>query len=310
MIDTVAIKHCLVRPPTEDHLCSLGWQPRFHRRGGTICAFVLNEPKGSSEPRLTLSLTPQMEWHFKAEASLPRLLHGANVPLLEETEIESSLRLLSASVERRSGMRFEPDDALVCRVDFARDFHTGEGEIVPTIANLMRVQIPRYDRTQHNDTTVVFTPRGENKSKRISVYGKLAEVMRRNGSEEEQNDARGILRLEVGLRTKAITYLARQRRLNLPGREARHILTRSVANEVLEDAMKKLQFAAVEQSTDDVTEKLLTYFGTSRTKNLLGFLELRRKYGEALSTHKELNYPRRTYFRDLADCRRAGVLPL
>src|SRR5947209_2306579 len=158
MIDTVAIKHSLARPPTEEHLYLLDWQPRYDVRSGTIRGYVLNEPKGSVEPRLTLWPTPKMEWHLKAEGSLPKLLRGANIPLLDESEIESSLQLFAASVEKRSGVRFDLDNSLVCRVDFARDIHVGESEIVPTITKLARVQIPRYDRTQYNDTSLVFTP--------------------------------------------------------------------------------------------------------------------------------------------------------
>jgi hypothetical protein len=307
MIDTLAIKHYLARPPTEEDLRSLGWQPRYSKRDGTICAFVRNEPKGSTEPRLTLSLTPKMQWHLKAEASLPKLLRGANVPLLDETEIEGSLRLLSAAVEKWSGRKFDPNTALLCRVDSAKDIQVGESSLVPMIAKFARVQIPRYDRTPHNDESVVFTPRGESNSKRISVYNKLLEVIRRGGNEEEQRNARGILRLEVGLKTKAITYLAEK--LKLPSRETQHVLTREVAHYVVQDALQKLQFDAMDLDANEVIEKLIAHFGTSRARSLLGFIELRKHFGEELYKCEGLRFPPRTYFRDLADCRRAGVLP-
>lgn len=309
MIDTVAIKHYIERPPSESHLRSLGWLPRYHRLGGTVCAYVSTEPKGSMGPRLTISLTPTMAWQLTAEASLPKLLRGVNVPLLDESEIESSLRLLATIVEERSGLTFDTDSALVSRVDFARDFNVSESDIVQTVAKFFQVQIPRYDRTQYNDTTVVFMPKGESRSKRISVYGKLAEVTRRCDNEEEQNSARDLLRVEVCLRTKALAYITRQKPLDAPNRETRHILTRRVASFVMDDALQKLQFEAVRTTEGDVIAKLLAHFGLSRTKTLLGFLELRRKYGEGLCSHEEINYGRRTYFRDLADCRRAGVLP-
>jgi hypothetical protein len=250
-----------------------------------------------------------MLWQLTAEASLPKLLRGANVPLLSESEIESSLRSLATLVEERSGLTFDTDSALVSRVDFARDFNISESEIVPTVARLSQVQIPRYDRTQYNDTTVAFMPRGERRSKRISVYGKLAEVARRCASEEEQNSARDVLRVEVSLRTKALAYITRRKPLDAQSREVRHILTPRVAAFVLEDTLQKLQFEAVGGAESDVIAKLLAHFGLSRAKSLLGFLELRRKYGEALCSNEEINYGRSTYFRDLADCRRAGVLP-
>lgn len=307
MIDTVAIKHHMARPPTEEDLYSLGWQPRYSKRDGTICAFIYNAPKGSTEPRLTLSLNPKMQWYLKAEASLPKLLRGANVPLPDESEIENSLRLLSAVVERCSGRKFELHTALVCRVDFTKDIYIGENSIMQMIARFAHVQIPRYDRTQHNDTSVVFTPKGKSNSKRISVYNKLAEVMQRNGSEGEQYNARGILRLEVGLRTKAISYLAGK--LNLPSRETQHILTREVADYVLQDVLQQLQFDAIDLDTNEVIEKLIAHFNVSRAKSLLGFIELRKQFGEELYKNQEIRFPHRTYFRDLADCRKAGVLP-
>src|SRR5205085_7839203 len=104
MIDTVAIKHSLARPPTEERLYSLGWQPRYDILSGTIRGYVHNETKGSVAPRLSLMPTPKMKWHLKAEASLPKLLRGANIPLLDESEIEGSLQLFAASVEKRSGV--------------------------------------------------------------------------------------------------------------------------------------------------------------------------------------------------------------
>lgn len=307
MIDTLAIKHYLARPPKEEDLCSLGWQPRYSTRDGTLCAFIRNESKGSIEPRLTLTLNPKMQWHLKAEASLPKLLRGMNVPLLDESQIESSLRLLSAYVEKWSGRKFDHNTALVCRVDFAKDIHVGESAIVPMIVKFAHVQIPRYDRTPYNDESVVFTPKGESNSKRISIYNKLAEVMRRNGSEEEKQNARGILRLEVGLRTKAISYLTGK--LKLPNREVQHALTREVADYVLQDSLQKLQFDAIDSEAHEVIEKLIAHFGTSRAKNLLGFIDLRKRFGEELYKNEGLHFPLRTYFRDLADCRKAGVLP-
>jgi hypothetical protein len=192
-------------------------------------------------------------------------------------------------------------------VDFAQDIQASESAIVPMIVKLMRVQIPRYDRTQYNDTSVVFTPKGDSKSKRISVYNKLAEVMQRNGSANEQHGARDKLRLEVGLKTKAVSYLAG--RLKLPSREGQHILTRDVADYVLQDARQRLQFDAIYSEANEVIEKLIAHFGISRAKSLLGFIELRKQYGEGLHKSEALHFPPRTYFHDLADCRKAGVLP-
>ena len=307
MIDTVALKHYLACPPSDEDLRSLGWLPIYSRRDGTLCAYLRNEPERSDEPRLTLLLSPNLDWHLKAEVSLPSLLHGANVPLLTESERASSLRLLSAYVERWSGYKFDPQTALVCRVDFTQDMQVGESAIAPMIAKLMRLQIPRYDRKQHNDTGVVFTPKGKNIGKRISVYNKLSEVEQRNGSEIEQSNAQGILRLEVGLKTRAISYLVNK--LKLPNREGQHVLTPTVADFVLQEAKSKLQFDSITIEANEAIERLITCYGTSRAKSLLGFMEMRRHFGEELYKNQGLHFPSRTYFRDLSDCRKARVLP-
>lgn len=307
MIDTIALKHYLVCPPASKYLCSQGWLPIYSRRDGTLCAYVRNEPERSDEPRLTLLLSPNLDWHLKAEVSLPSLLHGANVPLLDENERVISLRLLSAYVERWSGCKFDPQTAFVCRVDFTQDIQVSESAIIPIIAKLMRLQIPRYDRKQHNDTGVVFTPKGKSIGKRISVYNKLSEVEQRTGSEIEQSNAQGILRLEVGLKTRAISYLVKK--LKLPNREGQHVLTPRVADFVLQEAKSKLQFDAITIEGNEDIERLITRYGTSRAKSLLGFMEMRRHFGEELYKNQRLHFPPRTYFRDLADCRKAGVLP-
>lgn len=256
-------------------------------------------------------MNPKMQWFIKAEASLPKMLRGVNIPLLCESEVEESFHFLSAYVEKWSDIEFDAHTSLVCRVDFAKDIHVGENAIVPMMNNLARVQIPRYDRTPYNDESVVFTPKGESgrkkNSKRISVYNKLAEVMRRNGSEEEQRNAKDMIRVEVGLKTKAISYLTR--RLKLPGREAQYVLTREVSDFVLQDALQKFQFDAIDSDTNEAIEKLISEFGVSRARSLIGFIELRKQFGEDLHKYQAWHYPPRTYFRDLADCRKAGVLP-
>lgn len=308
MIDTLALKHNLARPPTEEDLRLLGWQSRYNRRDGTIYGFVQNERNDNNEPRLTISQTPNGVWFIKAEASLPKLFRGVNVPLLDENEIESSLRLFSASVERRSGIAFNAETALVSRVDYTRDFQLGESNIITTVAKFMRVQIPSYDHESRNDTTVIFTPKGEKNSKRIIVYGKYAEVLQRDGSEEEQHFAQGILRVEVSLRTRAIGYVADK--CGLPNREARYILKPDVANYVLDDALRKIQFENVINANDDNTiETLISHYGSTKAKGLIGFLEIRKQRGEDFYKHDELHYSSRTYFKDLAACRKAGVLP-
>lgn len=305
------MKHQLEQPPIEDALRSLGWQPRYSQRDGTLRAFIRNKQEGTSGPSLTIAMNPKMQWFIKAEASLPKLLRGVNIPLLCESEIEESLNFLSAYVEKWSGREFDAYTSLVCRVDFTKDIQVSQSAIVPMMNNLARVQIPRYDRTPYNDESVVFTPKGESSrkksSKRISVYNKLGEVTRRKGSEEEQRNAKGILRVEVELKTKAISYLTK--RLRLPGREAQYVLTREVSNFVLQDALQKLQFDALNSDTNKAIEKLISEFGIGRAKGLIGFIELRKQLGEDLHKNQALNYPSRTYFKDLADCRKAGVLP-
>jgi hypothetical protein len=309
MIDTVVINHRLTRPPDEEQLRSLGWHPRYNVRDGTIKAYLCNEPKGSSEPRLTCWLSPKMEWHLKAEASLPKLLRGSNIPLLDESEIERSLQLFSTSVERRSGYRFNLNNSLVSKVDFARDIRVGESEVVQMIVRLFQRQIPRYDRELYNDTSAVFTPKGESKSKRILVYNKQAEVIQRGGSEEERRNALGIIRVEISLKTPSINYLTEVEQLNVPSREVQHILTRNVADYVFQNTLKKLRFGAIDPNSDEAVKKLHAHFGTCRMKTLLGFLELRKRYGEDFYKHEWLDVSRSSYFRDLADCRHAGVLP-
>lgn len=306
MFDTVASKHCIAYPPNEMDLRSLDWQVFYDKRTGNLAGFSQNEKENGITPRLTIAQTPKKEWFIKAEASLPKLLRGMNIPLIEDNEIEGCFCLISELVEVQSGFRFEAHNAPLCRVDFARDINVGESAIMQIIDNIGRVQIPRYNRIRYCDSGVEFVTKGRKPNKRIKVYHKLAEVIERNGSNEEQQMAHGILRVEIQLRTSAINGLVEK--LRLPNRQAQYVLTREVSDHVLKDALEKVQFNSIKLEAKQTIQKLHARFDINRTKSLLGFLELKELYGEDFYKLPYLKCSRRTYFRDLADCRRAGVL--
>jgi len=319
VIDTIALKHCYLKIPPVDRLLSLGWKPRFNSLNGSIQRFIFSEGRGSKVPRLTLSKCPRGLWHVRAEVSLTAWLYGSNVKLSEENDIKIGLKRLSDFVSKRASLDFEATTAQVSRVDFAKDFQIGEGNMKQSISKLSNLKVARYTRLTINDKSVYFETRGRQKNKEarrkeknrvLRTYSKFAEVINRNGRPEEIKIAIGILRIESSFMTlKSVTYL--KKKLKLPSREAKVILKSEIADLVLDEAVNRLQLSTILSTNNRGINKfeiLNSFYGTSKAQRLLGYLSLHELYGENYYQLPFIETSRSTYYSDLAACRNAGVL--
>lgn len=168
MLDTIALIQRIARPPDFNELQELGWKPRHQVIDGGIKNFVLNG-REESAPRLTFSRSPDAMWHLRAEVSVPAWLHGTNLKLPNEDEVETALKKLSTFVSERFPEYFNAYTAQVCRVDFTRDFNVGAENVTELIRRTAKVQMPRYLRQVFDDKTVYFSSSGKHKNKSIKI---------------------------------------------------------------------------------------------------------------------------------------------
>ncbi len=308
MIDTFQIFKMLVRVPEERKLISKGWKPLFNRFTGKSTVLILNSPKGTGAPRLTLSQNPLKRWIIRAEVSLGNWLYNSNLHLVNADELSQGLRLLSEYVEDNSGIVFDARTARVSRVDFTRDFSVEEDQVIPIIAKIGELTLPKYVRHNFGDTTVYFQNCGKAHTKKFLIYGKYQERINKNKDQSEIEASKGILRLEISLKKKGVSNLAKS--LKLPNHQAQHILTAETSQKVIEEAMTKLHFSSLLSAESASVEKLFDLFKPSMAFNLIGFLYTSDKYGKDLSKTSFINISPKTLKRYADDCRKAGISSL
>ena len=306
MFDTFQISKTFARPPNKSEIANNGWKPLLNQHTGELTTFCLNSAKGKGEPRLTLSKNRNDYWIIRAEVSLGSWLHGSNLHLPNESELNHGLDLLSEYVESKSGIVFDAHTERVSRVDFTRDFQVGENAVIPIIAKFAKFNLPRYKRICFDETTVYFKNAGKERTKEFKIYSKYHEMSAKGKSDAES--AKGILRLEILYRKSAVNRLAKS--LKLKSHHANYILTKETSERVIEKAAKQLHFDSLLNNEPLNIENLFKHYGAGAGLKYIGFLYLRDKYGEDISKLPFMDVSRKTLKRYLDDCKKAGILSL
>src|SRR5690349_11192905 len=135
MFDTVAIRQASPLPLG----CELerrDWQ-RVQATGGRGKGVQNSE----GQPSLTWRAAPNgMGWRT-AEGSIPKLVRGSNVEMVDEWDVEQFLNETSAYVSSATGRDFNAHTALVGRVDICHNLKAVEWNIVPHIYAVASVSI-------------------------------------------------------------------------------------------------------------------------------------------------------------------------
>lgn len=306
MIDTFQISKTFARSPLINELQSNGWNPLWSRYTGEPTALCFNS--GEGKPRLTLSKNPNDHWNIRAEVSLGSWLYGSNLHLPDYSEFHCGLDLLSKYVESKSGISFDAHAARVSRVDFTRDFHVGENAVIPIIAKFGKLKLSRCKQVRFDATSVYFKNKGKEKTKEFLIYSKYQERLDNCKDTAQQKAAKGLIRLEVSFRKSGVTRLAKS--LKLPNHNANHILTKETSEEVIQRAMKRLNFLNLLTVEKPNIEKLFESCSTTAALSYVGFLYMKEKYGEDLSRLPFVEISHKTLKRYEDECRRAGVCSL
>jgi len=297
MLDTIKIKHSHHSLPCDN------FRNTFRRiPNAKMPTWVLNDSR-SSVPNITMLLAPNGIWHLSAEASVPKLLHGHNAKLPNQSEVESAICLMGKYVELHTEIPFDVQTATVSTVHFARDFHLTESGVWQTVKKLSKKTLPRMQKLFYNDTTLYF----KSKSQSIRIYPKLQEVLsQKNPDPEAVKLSRGNLRIEHCL-TSNYAINAIVRRYSLEGRRPSDILNSAVSEASISAILESLDFFSVYGEEKTALDRLLDNYPTRKAMKLLGFLNMVDEFGEDFYNDSTYGFNRRTYLRNVRNCRKAKV---
>jgi hypothetical protein len=303
MIDTGQLRHLIAVPPKID-LPALGFRTVRQHSTSFKRIWVKNAPPGSKyQPRITWSETNCGDW-LTVEASLPKLLFGRNTVSLREDDVPVALNELSTFVTQAVGVEFDAATALVGRVDYFVDFPVGEANVGRYLAAAAKAALPRFDRHTIN-STVLF----RNKSKQITVYDKLGEVL----SHPDQvnpvmiEEARGMMRVEVRHKNSGACQSLREKH-GLPHRTASDLFTGAIAFQELSDALSRLGLDREILKDDSRIDALHDFYGDTATfRRLAGFIKLLEHYGENFLRNGGGGYSRTMYYEHMRMVKEANA---
>ncbi len=300
MLDTLQLKHCYTSPLRDDELRERGAIPILSRRNRI---FALNPAHEPTLPRLTFIFTPDGIMHLSAECSIPKMLFGYNSLLPTEYETIKALSMISKYIKAATGLDFDASNANVSRVHFANDKQVGEPVAYAAIARLSRVKIRGLEKLVYDDTTVYF----KNQSREIRIYPKLQEVYAKGKATLEAiKAARGILRFEYCLLNK-YGIDSHVKKHGLANSRAESLITMSVSDSILSTLFNEIDFPGLITNEKSNLEILMERFSTRKAIRLTGFLELVYRYGVNCYKDISLEVKKASYYRDMNDCRKAGV---
>jgi hypothetical protein len=294
MIDTVLFRH-VCNYPCLDSFTQLGDK------------FVFNPPtvKGYARPHLTWRLAPNGIGYLDAKVSLPKMLFGNNVQMISEADITRAKDAVTGFVSGVVGVEYNAWTAPIGGLDVCHNWHVGEAETYMYLHALRNAHLPKMTRRVIDNGTVDFI----NSSEKVVFYSKHAETQKRahegKATDEQLHASIGILRGEHRFtNTSACKRLAT--RLSLDSHRAEHLLTRDVAETVMDDTVRALGLDNHIEADDSRLAILRERYGfTSRYETLTGFLQLCDTYGA--DNLVRLGYPAERFRRRRKLLEKAGV---
>ena len=232
-----------------------------------------NPPKiAGTLPRLTWTRAPDGEDYLSAAVSIPKLLFGSNVKMVEtQKEIETALLCVSEYVSEVAQVSFQAGLANVGRVDFCHNWQLTPTEVCAYLHLVSQASLSRMRRDLIGGSSVYFS----NQSQVVTLYAKLPEVLNRlqsgKATNEEVRSAVGFLRFE----TRYLNYRACSRlvkKLGLGSRRAEKLLTITVAEIVMKETLNDLGLDQSSQCGDVRLARLIDRYGPKRALALAGVL--------------------------------------
>ena len=233
----------------------------------------------ASVTRSTPAIAACVKNYFSVEVSLPKYLYGSNVfNLQSDEEINLALCKLSHDVSTLLGFDFNAHEARLTRVDYAVNLYCANNKQVRELLAAMRhALMPRMKYRPHK-TSAYFN----NQSQQICLYQKFDAVRRKLkkgcATVEHLREAYAMLRLELRFK-KGRSGRNISKRLKLPDRKAKTLLTIGIATQLLEEVMSALTLDRPIVSSDERLARLKDLFGASTHHKLVGFITACEAHG-------------------------------
>ena len=209
------------------------------------------------------------------ELSLAKFLDNSGLGEQTNDDIDCAFESIDYIIKEQVNVEFDSRTAKVGRLDVNADFPVGEDKIQSYINAISRPN-SRFTPAEFGETTKQFY----NKSRKLLVYGKYKEVEHRwkkgRATDEQLEMAKGLLRVEVGLRKPPIDRLAKK--LNISA-EASHLINLTVARQIVSEGLHQLSLDMPRISDDALYRELLKHFGKD-APYWLGIIKWKEKYGD------------------------------
>jgi len=209
------------------------------------------------------------------ELSLAKYTDYSGLGIQSDADINSVFDEIEFIIHDSVGVAFDPRTAKVGRLDVNADFPVGEDKVISYAYAITRPSL-RLTPAAFGDSTVQFY----NKSRKLMVYGKYKEVENRiktgRVTADELEAAKGLLRVEIGLRKSPLDRLAKK--LNISA-DARHLINLRVAKHIVAGGLQEMRLDMPKISYDKLYRLMSEHFG-KKAPLMLGIVQYRAVYGD------------------------------
>jgi hypothetical protein len=277
MFDTVALSETSFRQPDPALLGNPGVTAKLGQRGQPY-EIVFSPPKGTGEPRIVMSRRFDGAWVTRPEVSIGRWLFGSNLHLPTAEDIPDFLDRIGSYVSTKTELPFDAPNARVARLDITKDLRLDENVVLDVIDNYRHFKKPKYNTSLINSTTINFDNQGKVFWKRYTLYSKYHERLAQDGSPDELEMAKGLLRFEIQHRTnKSVRYLAESN--GLPSHQAKYVLNPDIAEKVGNKALLELNVNAAITIGMSGMVNLFERYGHATATKITSHFAVARQYG-------------------------------
>lgn len=303
-IDSTGFIHSYRHRPPDEELTERGWMKGKKKGINDSIKWISNGLKGTHEPRLSLYETWEKTYRLRADLSIPKFLYGANVRLPDEAEIQEALEIITNNIELRSGLKFDAFSANMCRLDYSVNLKFDPKLVKAVIGRYRNFDVVRLLRHTIGNETVYF----ENKSRKIKIYDKHAEVCAKKMSPDVQAQSQGIVRAEYGL-LDADSIRNFAARLGFQGTSANEMLSQENIHTAHRELSELLKFDSINFSPDRKIKIAFEQINdVKRAIQLSGFVEAVDCFGEGFYRNEAFKMSKSTYDRNLRECQDLGLI--
>jgi hypothetical protein len=211
------------------------------------------------------------------QVSIPKLLYGNNVKLINEADIPTFFDELQQRLKQLFHIQIKHADWKVIRLDVCWNFGVGN-RVHEYTQNLGKIKVPYKDtRTHNHDQTVEY----RNKSSRTILYNKEIKSIRDKEPVEIITQSKGILRLEVKPSSHEMKKYSKDRK-------AVELLTSIFFESITSKALKELKYP-IDEKQIDYQWLVENKNHISKIETLLGYNLIKQMFDENIM--KEIYKP-------------------